>query len=706
MKRLIVRMSALATVLLLGWIAIAQAQRGSNDSSENAIPSVAMPTASSDQASQQPVLRSANGSAAPRELPGSADANPLRGVASSSKSTAQTPTSATRSERSRAIAALAGSPPGGQSDAGRRPDPFGLRAKTAGQTAGLEGDAPGSTDQPPSNAIVGNQQPIVPGGGTSVGVVAGRGLESVPETGSGEPARLQPEPLRAANPSALAATGANALSSPATHDDLKVAADQQQIGHVAEDNLPGQGTGKPGGKQLEGVQTPQLSIQKFAPEEIQVGKPAVFQVKVQNTGTVSAVGVEIRDPIPKGTRLIDTEPRATRGTKGELVWTLGTMRPGDEVTVESRLMPTEEGEIGSVATVHFRADASARTIATKPQLVIETSASSQVLIGEEVALSITISNPGSGMATGVVLTEHVPPGLRHEAGTELEYEVGNLAPKESRQLNLILVAARPGPVKNLLTARGDANLKAQDQLDLEVIAPQLDIAVAGPKRRYLEREATYQVMINNPGSAPARQVELVAHLPSGLKFLNANNAGHYEAETRTVHWMLEELPTKESGTVELTAMPVEAGQQKIRVRGTAEQGLSVEKEQPVLIEGIAAILFEVVDVDDPIEAGGETTYEIRVLNQGSKAATNVRVAALLPTDMRPTAAEGPTKHVIDANRVLFEGLSRLAPKADTTYRVRVQGLQPGDQRIRVQLLTDQIRTPVTKEESTRVYSDE
>jgi len=670
MKRLIVRMSALATVLLLGWIAIAHAQRGSNDSSENAIPSVAMPTASSDQASQQPVLRSANGSAAPRELPGSADANPLRGVASSSKSTAQTPTSATRSERSRAIAALAGSPPGGQSDAGRRPDPFGLRAKTAGQTAGLEGDAPGSTDQPPSNAIVGNQQPIVPGGGTSVGVVAGRGLESVPETGSGEPARLQPEPLRAANPSALAATGANALSSPATHDDLKVAADQQQIGHVAEDNLPGQGTGKPGGKQLEGVQTPQLSIQKFAPEEIQVGKPAVFQVKVQNTGTVSAVGVEIRDPIPKGTRLIDTEPRATRGTKGELVWTLGTMRPGDEVTVESRLMPTEEGEIGSVATVHFRADASARTIATKPQLVIETSASSQVLIGEEVALSITISNPGSGMATGVVLTEHVPPGLRHEAGTELEYEVGNLAPKESRQLNLILVAARPGPVKNLLTARGDANLKAQDQLDLEVIAPQLDIAVAGPKRRYLEREA------------------------------------NYEAETRTVHWMLEELPTKESGTVELTAMPVEAGQQKIRVRGTAEQGLSVEKEQPVLIEGIAAILFEVVDVDDPIEAGGETTYEIRVLNQGSKAATNVRVAALLPTDMRPTAAEGPTKHVIDANRVLFEGLSRLAPKADTTYRVRVQGLQPGDQRIRVQLLTDQIRTPVTKEESTRVYSDE
>jgi hypothetical protein len=74
--------------------------------------------------------------------------------------------------------------------------------------------------------------------------------------------------------------------------------------------------------------------------------------------------------------------------------------------------------------------------------------------------------------------------------------------------------------------------------------------------------------------------------------------------------------------------------------------------------------------------------------------------------MRPIAAEGPTRNTINGNQVFFEGLARLAPKADTTYRIRVQGLQPGDLRIRVQLLTDEIRTPVTKEESTRVYADE
>ncbi|OHB85915.1 MAG: hypothetical protein A2V98_14595 [Planctomycetes bacterium RBG_16_64_12] len=467
-----------------------------------------------------------------------------------------------------------------------------------------------------------------------------------------------------------------------------------------------QGTGTPGQKQLEGPQSPQLTIQKFAPDEIQVGKEATFQIKVINTGRIAAHGVEIRDSVPKGTRLVGTDPRALPDGEGGLVWSLGTMQPGDEASVEVRLMPEQEGEIGSVATVHFNAEASARTIATKPELVIQTSAPSQALIGDEIALTITVSNPGSGVATNVVLEEHVPPGLRHPAGEELEYEVGDLRPKESRQLELTLSADGAGVVTNLLRAHADASLKVEERLEIEVLAPQLDVALDGPKRRYLEREATYTLSVSNPGTAPARNVELVAELPAGFEFVSANNAGYYEPASRTVQWNLEELPVQEVGTVRLTAVPMEAGERVLRFTCTGEPGQSITGEQPILVEGIADVSFQVVDVDDPIERGGETTYEIKVVNQGSEAATNLQLVAMLPPGMQAIAAEGPARHAIDRNRVLFEGLPRLAPKADTTYRVRVQGLQPGDLRFSVQLLTDEMSAPVTKEESTRVYSDE
>ena len=49
-----------------------------------------------------------------------------------------------------------------------------------------------------------------------------------------------------------------------------------------------EGTGKPGQAQLEGAQSPSVTIEKFAPAEVQVGKPATFEILVRNVGQVRA----------------------------------------------------------------------------------------------------------------------------------------------------------------------------------------------------------------------------------------------------------------------------------------------------------------------------------------------------------------------------------------------------------------------------------
>ncbi|MGA2254444.1 MAG: hypothetical protein ABSG53_07275 [Thermoguttaceae bacterium] len=468
------------------------------------------------------------------------------------------------------------------------------------------------------------------------------------------------------------------------------------------------GTGQPGSQQLEGPQSPQVVVQKIAPAEIQVGRPAVLRVVVRNTGTVAASEVEIHDQVPRGTHLLGTTPPASQGARGELVWSLGTLKPGAGTTVEMQIMPAEEGEVGSIATVRFQADATARSKVTRPKLVVETSGANRVLVGDDTTLTFTVSNPGSGVATGVVLAEHIPAGLKHPGGSELEYTVGDLKPGESRQLRLPLKAAKPGTIANLVTARADANLRAEHRFNLEVTSPQLDVALAGPKRRYLEREATYQLSVSNPGTAPAQQVELVAYLPQGLKFVNANNAGRYDEGTRAVYWRLEELPVNQHGTVELVTMPVEPGQFSIKVHGAAQRGLAVEKEQPVLVEGLAAVLFQLSHTRDPVEIGGETTYEITVANQGSKASSNVQMSILFPGELKPLAAEGPTRYTIDIenNKVVFETLPQLAPKSVAAFRVRARGVRAGDLRVRCQLMTDELQRPIVKEESTRVYADE
>ena len=697
MKILLLRIGALGTVVILGWIAIANAQRG-NDG------------LTADDSTAGGSLTVAEGSNRPVMTPPTADANPLRPAAS-------TPIQATRASASQVAV-----------PATRRPaaDPFGLTSRrNENTTAGPSSVRPAnSSSNSAMNATGSSRYP-------EQAVIAA----SAEQPANG-PALMPTEPIRAADNRYAArpertATPRNNERYPAspTADNQepaqfkadpfavptnqpralksdRPAAAPEASRRTTEPIAENEGTGQPGAKQLEGVQTPQLMIQKLAPKEIQVGKPASFRTVVKNVGQIPACAVEIHDLVPKGTQLRGTVPRATTGTRGEIVWTLGTIGPGEETTVEMQLMPTSEGEIGSVATVLFGADASARCIATRPQLIVETSAPTKVLIGEKVMLTITVSNPGTGTATGVVVEERIPPGLQHPAGTELEYEVGDLKPGESRKLELPMVASRPGPLTNQLNARSDGNLRAENKFDIEVLAPQLDVVMEGPKRRYLERQATYQLSVTNPGTASAKQVELAASLPAGLKFVSANNAGYYEESTRTVRWRLEELPANETGSVELVTMPVEAGQYALKLRGTAQKGLTAEKEQPVMVEGLAAILFQVADTADPLELGGETTYEVHVLNQGSKAAANVRLVVIMPPELKATAAEGPSRHSLDGDRITFDGLTRLAPKADTTYRIRAKAMKAGDLRVRFQLLTDDMQTPVTKEESTRVFADE
>jgi len=461
----------------------------------------------------------------------------------------------------------------------------------------------------------------------------------------------------------------------------------------------------PGEKALEGPQRPSLEIQKFAPAEIQVGKPAKFVARVRNTGNQTAQDVSIQDAVPQGTKLVSTTPEA-RNAGGRLVWALGKLSPGEDRTVEMLIMPTTEGEVGSVAAVNYSSQASVKTKCTMPQLAIRMTAPAKVMVGQEQRVKIELRNPGSGDATGVMLFENVPQNVKHAAGPALEFDIGTLKTGETRELELVLLAEKPGKTVNVLSARADGNLQVQQQVEFEVIAPGLSVDVEGPERRYLERPATYEVRVDNPGTAPAHDVRIVTKLPKGMRFIKANNKGEYDAASHAVYWSLAELPEGEHGVVELVAMPVEAGPQTLEVESRAGQGLSDQTQRQIMIDGLAAIMFEVKDLEDPIEVGGETGYEIRVVNQGTKAATNVQVAVNLPAGMKLVSAEGETQHTEQRGAIVFEPLGQLAAKADTVYRIRVQGTAAGDQRVTVQVNTDDLGQPIRREESTLVYGDE
>jgi uncharacterized repeat protein (TIGR01451 family) len=473
------------------------------------------------------------------------------------------------------------------------------------------------------------------------------------------------------------------------------------------------GQGRPGPMQLEGVQTPQITVEKRGPREVQVGKPARYEILVRNVGSAAAHDVMLRDSVPYGTSLVATTPPASpataptgSGPTGDIVWSLGSLPPGGQARVAMEVMPTVEGDVGSVASVTFRADASVRSRATKPDLRLEVATPKPVLIGKDLQFSITISNPGSGVATGVVVEGLLPEGVTHKSGRELEFDVGQLKPGESRTIDLTLATTGPGVHAARLTARADGRIEVEQTVRLEITAPTLELSVEIPSRRYLQRPATCILAMTNAGTAPAKGVELAAQLPPGMKFVRANNSGYYEERTHRVLWNLEELPPAEVGTVEMVVMPIALGPQKIVAAARTADGLSDQVAHTIDVDGLAALVFDVADSEDPIEIAGVTEYVVRIGNQGTKAASGVRLTATLLGDLELVEAKGPAAHRMDNLTVSFEPLARLAPAGEAIFRIRVRGLREGDQRVQVQLTSDDHPAPITKEEITRVYADQ
>jgi len=283
--------------------------------------------------------------------------------------------------------------------------------------------------------------------------------------------------------------------------------------------------------------------------------------------------------------------------------------------------------------------------------------------------------------------------------------VGAFLPGQTRNPELTLTAATPARGTNTLIARGDAGLIVKDVVEFDVIAPDLKVAIDGPNRRYLDREATFTMSVANPGTAPAKNVELVAQLPPGLKFVSTNNSGHYDQTRNAVIWNLEQLPAGEMGRAQFTAIPNSMGDFAINAKARADRDLAAEQDHKLLVEGFAALHFGVMDQIDPIEVGDETTYTINVENQGSKTASNIQFVAVVPEGMEPISGNGNAPAIIRGQQIVFQPIAKLPPKATTSLQVVVRGIRPGDQKLRVQMQSDDIPNPVIKEESTRVYTD-
>lgn len=451
-----------------------------------------------------------------------------------------------------------------------------------------------------------------------------------------------------------------------------------------------------------GPQTPSLTLRWEKKSELNVGQPSICHLIVQNDGQADAENVIVDASFPKNVQLSDAAP-APDNADGGLSWTLGTMKIGAQRKIIITMIPSESGDIATFAKVRFTGSSAGKFSVREPKLKIEIQGSDQILVGDPATQRVTISNPGTGVTKNVRLEAAIPKGLEHTKGERLLMEVGSLNPGESRTIRLALAAATGGEHIVQVAAHAAGGLKARASSKINVLSPSLEVAADGPKLRYKGRSATYTLSVKNTGGVATSNVRLLHKVPEGMEFLSNDRGATYDKSSRILTWFVGRMGSGDVSEIKVKLKATDMGLFQHFVRATSEEGSHSDIQISTQVAGIPSLVLKVSDIDDPVEVGEETAYEIKVSNEGSKEAENVGIVCQMPNGIEFIKASGATDHVSELDRVTFRPLQTLAPGKSQSYRVIVRGRAAGSVKFRVSVTSDSTPDSLTSEEQTKFY---
>ncbi len=342
--------------------------------------------------------------------------------------------------------------------------------------------------------------------------------------------------------------------------------------------------------------------------------------------------------------------------------------------------------------------------------------------------------PGASRRVNVTLGVAKPGRLCHT----VEVTGKDLAPASQRAcLTAVGEAAPPGPsvpnavpnvvpntVPNAVPNVGPSVVPPSGggeppKLPPNPIRPLLSVKKTGPKQLIVGETANFSIELTNAGSVAMRNIKVLDHYDPALLPKFATDG--YRLEDGGLAWTVEDLAAGQTTELRIQCLCQSAAAKTCnRATATTSDGGKVEDEACLEIRAVSSppavrtpapppppsaaaaegLIMSVIGLRNPVTAGKELTYEIKVTNNGPTTYRQATVTATVPDDMIPnpmgTVGPGPTKFAIEGKSVRFDPVFEVRPNESLIYRIRVQTKQPGLWRFLAELTAATLSQPLVK----------
>lgn len=446
-------------------------------------------------------------------------------------------------------------------------------------------------------------------------------------------------------------------------------------------------------------------------DPVNAGGTIIYSLFVSNSGPSTANGVVVTDVLPAGVSFASgTSSQGSISESGGVVTAnIGTLASGGSatVTLNVNVEDSTRGTISNAVSVVSdeldtnganNSDAETTSVTPVVDLALTKSDSQDpVNAGDSFVYTLTVTNNGPSMATGVVVTDLLPTevtfdsgsssqGSVSETGGTVTANIGTLASGASATVTLNVTARdlTRGMITNSASVAAlETELDGADNSTTEStnIVPVVDIRVsksddtdpvsAGDSFAYL-------LTVTNDGPSTATNVIVTDILPSGVTFATGSaSQGTVSESSGTVTADIGSLASGESATIVLNVDVADS------VRGTVTNTVAVVSAETdsdltnnsdtelTTVTPVVDLAITKSDSVDPVNAGDSFVYTLTAINNGPSTASEVVITDLLPAEVAFESGSSTQGTVTESGGTVTAAIGTLASGASATVTLSV-----------------------------------
>ena len=419
------------------------------------------------------------------------------------------------------------------------------------------------------------------------------------------------------------------------------------------------------------------------------GDQIVYTLHYENSGSGAATSVVIMDTLPEHVAFITASPYPDSISGRVLTWDVGTVgaHTSGDITITVMVdVGTPDGTfLVNTATLNYddvngneyeQLPGEAQVTVTAPILHVNKVADvTEADPGDYITYTITYYNSGSGIATGVVITDTIPehvtfvsstPSYDQVNGRTYEWDIGTVLGDGNGGSVVIVVQVDAGtPDATLLhnaatldyaDANGNCYNQLSDDADTTVTAPVVDLTkTADVDEADPGDQITYTVTFTNSGNGSATDIYISDTIPEHVAFISSN-LEYSSVSGRTYTWYRGSLGPGESITI-IIVVEVDAytpDQTLLHNSATADYDDDNGNPYPQLVAYADVVctapdftFYKVADVDNA-DPGDEITYTLDWQNFGTGWASGVVIQDTLPNGAQ-FVSSSPTYTDVNGN---------------------------------------------------------